>query len=334
MIENKIIAWYEKHKRDFPWRHTKNPYYIWVCEVMSQQTQMSRVVDYYQRFLKIFPTIETLATANEFDLLKAWEGLGYYSRVRNMKIAAQQVLTEFAGVFPQNYQDLLKLKGVGTYTAAAIAAIAFDEPVAAVDGNVLRVYTRMIELADDILAQKTKNTIKQRLEQEMTNKNPSSFNQGLIELGATICLPQNPLCLKCPLQAECQAYKNKTTNRFPVKKAKVKQVEERYYTFIVQNQQRAVFLQKQQEKQLLHGLFALPQYENEDNFSEVLTSLQKDINLPIHAEAVTYKGQYKHIFSHKIWIMDVYIVPVTQSNMHFHDSELVPLANAHRKVLA
>jgi len=334
-LENNIIPWYEAVKRDFPWRHTKHPYYIWVCEVMSQQTQLSRVVGYYERFLRIFPSVADLAAADEDKLLKAWEGLGYYSRVRNMQSAARQIMVEFDGEFPSTYETLLKLKGIGTYTAAAIASIAFDEPVAAVDGNVLRVYTRLKLIEDDILAQKTKNNIKGLLEQDMTRRNPSSFNQGLIELGATVCLPQNPLCLSCPLQQMCGALAHKRTHMYPVKKKKAKQVEEQYYTFILMYGDK-LYLRKQTKAGLLRGLYALPQYENNDNLDEVLNTLSEDTGCHISREVVSFKGQYKHIFSHKIWLMDVYVAHVTEvdTDSHFHDEERVALANAHRNVLS
>jgi len=334
-LENKIISWYEEAKRDFPWRHTKNPYYIWVCEVMSQQTQLSRVVGYYERFIKMFPTLTDLAHAPEDDLLKAWEGLGYYSRVRNMQTAALQILAVFDGQFPQTYAELLQLKGVGTYTAASIASIAFGLPVAAVDGNVLRVYTRLCMIEDDIAAQKTKNKIKAMLEQEMSARDPSSFNQGMIELGATICLPQKPLCEHCPLQDMCEALLHKQTNKYPVKKKLAKQVEEQYYTFILIRDD-TLYLRKQAQQGLLHGLYALPQYENNDNLGEVLEVLSLDTGCDIVSDHVVFKGKYKHVFSHKIWLMDVYVVPISGSYSpdHFHDSSMVPVANAHRKLIA
>jgi len=333
-LEDSIIPWYEVAKRDFPWRHTKNPYYIWVCEIMSQQTQLARVVGFYERFLAIFPTVTDLAYAQEDALLKAWEGLGYYSRVRNMQKAALQILNEFNGEFPHTYDELLKLKGVGTYTAASIASIAFDEPVAAVDGNVLRVYTRLSCLSDDILAQKTKTKVKASLDAELTGRNPSSFNQGLIELGATVCLPQNPRCQHCPLQDMCKAYAEKETNRYPVKKKRIKQVEEQYYTFILVRDGE-IYVRKQVKDGLLHGLYALPQYENNDDLSAVLEQLKRDTECNIVMERLVFKGQYKHIFSHKIWLMDVYVVPIESDvpATNFYDIAVVPLANAHRNVI-
>ena len=333
MLENKIIPWYEENKRDFPWRHTTNPYYIWVCEVMSQQTQMSRVIDYYYRFLQIFPTVADLANAAADDLLKAWEGLGYYSRVRNMQAAAQQVIAEYAGEFPRTYDALLSLKGVGTYTAAAVASISFGEPVAAVDGNVLRVVARLYELPDDILAQKTKNKVKQLLEAEMTTQNPSSFNQGFIELGATVCLPQNPKCQHCPLQADCHALKHGTISLFPVKKKKAKQKEIDYYTFILVNDRDEIYFTKQDQQALLHGLYALPQYEAEDNFAETLQLLEKDTGITIDATKVSYKNKYRHVFSHIIWNMETYVVYVGNTEESFYNPDVVALANAHRKVI-
>ena len=333
-MEQQVIQWYEANKRDFPWRYTQNPYYIWICEIMSQQTQMVRVVEYYQRFIAMFPTLETLADAEEEQLLKAWEGLGYYSRVRNMQIAARTIVDELGGVFPNNYEALLTLKGIGTYTAASIASIAFDEPVAAVDGNVLRVYSRLVEMEDDILQQKTKNKVKVALEKELTALNPSSFNQGMIELGALICTPTSPKCQQCPLIDRCIAHQLGTIAKYPVKKKKTKQKEEELYTFIIYNKNQDIYMKKEGEKQFLHGLYALPQYTNNDNIAEVFAELAVDLQLKLDSDSLEYKGKYQHIFSHKIWNMSVYVCRANTNEVaDFVKIAEAPIANAHRKLL-
>lgn len=329
-IEKILIEWYEENKRDFPWRHTKNPYYIWVCEVMSQQTQLNRVVDYYHRFLQFFPTIESLACANQDDLLKAWEGLGYYSRVRNMQIAAQTILREYRGAFPDTYDELLKLKGVGTYTAASVAAIAFAEPVVAVDGNVLRVYARLIEMEDDILKQRTKNKVKAELEKIITSYNPSSFNQGLIELGATICLPKNPKCERCPLQSHCLAYLKTTYHQYPKKQKKKPQEIFCYQTFVVVDQNGLVYMLQDKEQNFLHGLYQLPQIIDNDDEVEIWW---RENFLDVMIQNMSYQGVFKHIFSHKIWQMRVYVISIELGDYRFVDTKKVAMTNAHRKIL-
>ncbi|MGL5042506.1 MAG: A/G-specific adenine glycosylase [Culicoidibacterales bacterium] len=333
-FEKELIRWYTENRRDFPWLYTKNPYHIWICEIMSQQTQIVRVVGYYERFLTIFPRIEDLAAADEQTLLKAWEGLGYYSRVRNMQTAAQYIVGELKGVFPSDYEGLKELRGVGTYTAAAVAAIAFGKPVAAVDGNVLRVYSRLVELEDDILQQKTKDKVKLALEEHLTCLNPSYYNQGLIQVGALICLPVNPKCNICPLQSYCRAKQFNTINKFPYKKKKIKPVKTGYYTFIIYNKDNQIYLTKEIQNQFLYGLYALPQYPNEDNFADVIKQLSELLMIDFDIDAFEFKGIYNHLFSHKNWVMSVFLYGVAnQKSDNFVCYNEVPMANAHRKVL-
>lgn len=333
-IENEIFNWYNENKRDFPFRQTKNPYFIWISEIMSQQTQMSRVVDYYQRFIKSFPTIEDLANAEQEALLKAWEGLGYYSRVRNMQVAAQMVMEEFDGVFPTDYKDIIKLKGIGPYTGGAIASICFDEKVAAIDGNVLRVTTRYFEDGRDIAKQATKNQIKKEVEAFMPSKHTGEFNQALIELGATICTPTKPLCNECPLNSRCKAFAAETQAQFPVNNKKVKQVEENWDTFIIENQNGEIMM-LEQEVQFLHGLFLLPQEKFEDDVNSSVASLEDKYHIKIDIETLNFIGNYKHIFSHKIWKMNVYYVRALESedDSLFYRYMEKPVANAHRNFL-
>ena len=335
-IEDKMIIWYNENKRDFPFRRTQEPYNIWISEIMSQQTQMARVVPYYLRFIEMFPTLEDLANAEEEQLLKAWEGLGYYSRVRNMQTAAKMIVEEYNGIFPDTYKELLKLKGVGTYTAAAIASISFGAHEAAIDGNVLRVFSRLTLMDDDILAQKTKNQVKQVMDKWIV-KDAHQFNQAFIELGATICTPTQPNCLACPLAEDCLARKTQTIDKYPVKIKKVKQKTEMLDTFILVNSKQEIIMLKQ-TTQFLGGMYLLPQVSYEDDLQGSLEEVAALVGSDtIAEEQVQFVGEYRHVFSHKIWEMRVYICEIeatTENSARFLNPEEIPIANAHGNILS
>jgi len=228
-----LIRWYEHHKRDLPWRHTRDPYRIWLSEVILQQTRVAQGLPYYQRFVEAYPTVEALAAADEAALLRLWQGLGYYSRARNLHRTARQISTERRGRFPQTYTDLLRLSGIGSYTAAAVASFAFGEKVAVVDGNVYRVLARVFGIAEDITttgARKTFATLANRLIQ--ATDDPATYNQAIMEFGAIQCTPVAPDCLLCPLQQACVAYQTGRQQRLPVKSRKAP-VRERYFNYLV-----------------------------------------------------------------------------------------------------
>ncbi|AQG82655.1 A/G-specific adenine glycosylase [Spirosoma montaniterrae] len=228
-----LEAWYERHKRDLPWRHTRDPYRIWLSEVILQQTRVAQGKPYYERFIDAYPTIADMARADERELLRLWQGLGYYSRARNLHQTARYVTDELAGKFPDSFQKLLKMKGIGVYTAAAVASFAFGERVAVVDGNVYRVLARVFGIADDITtttAKKTFAALAQRLIQQAND--PAIYNQAIMEFGAIQCTPVLPDCLLCPLQQQCIAYQTGRQQKLPVK-AKKSPVRERYFQYIV-----------------------------------------------------------------------------------------------------
>ena len=225
-----LLAWYDENKRDLPWRGDHpDPYQVWVSEIMLQQTRVAAVLGYYQRFMEALPTVEDLAAGEEDKLLKLWQGLGDYNRARSLKKAARQIVDGWAGRFPENYEDLLKLAGVGEYTAGAIASIAFGVPVPAVDGNVLRVVARMTGDDGDITRPQTRNRRREGLRAAMPLEAPGDFNQALMELGATVCLPNGaPLCEKCPAAHLCRAFQDGRTGELPVKGIKkARRVEKR-----------------------------------------------------------------------------------------------------------
>ena len=228
-IVKPLVNWYRENKRDLPWRHNPNAYRVWVSEIMLQQTRVEAVKGYYDRFLKALPTVKDLAEAEEDKLLKLWEGLGYYNRVRNMQKAAQQIMVDHAGRFPDTYEEILQLKGIGNYTEGAISAFAYGIPKPAVDGNVLRVISRITGSYEDIMKQSVRKKIESALEQVIPTDAASDFNQGLIELGAIVCVPNGgPKCEQCPVKEYCIAHAENLTAEIPVKKkAKARKIEER-----------------------------------------------------------------------------------------------------------
>ena len=254
-FRQKLLAWYDANKRDLPWRRSKNPYHIWVSEIMLQQTRVDTVIPYYERFLEWFPTVESLAIAPEERLLKAWEGLGYYSRVRNMQIAAQQIMNEFNGKFPSTYEGISSLKGIGPYTAGAIASIAFNLPQPAVDGNVMRVLARLFEVNHDIGNPSNRKIFQAMMEILIDPERPGDFNQALMDLGSDIEAPVNPRPEDSPVKEFSAAYQHGTMDIYPIKAPKKKPVPIYLNALVVQNDQGQFLLEKNESEKLLAGIF-------------------------------------------------------------------------------
>ena len=302
-----LLEWYAVSKRDLPWRENQDPYRIWLSEIMLQQTRVEAVKEYYTRFLHALPTVSSLADAPEEVLLKLWEGLGYYSRVRNMQKAAVTVMNEYGGHLPADHDALLKLSGIGPYTAAAIASIAFDIPKAAVDGNVLRIYTRLGANGKDIADPAFKKEVAQALDAVIPKDAPGAFNQAMMDLGATVCLPNGaPLCTSCPLSHLCLACHDGTQTSYPVKSKSKARTIEKMTVFLIRHDD-TIILRKRSEKGLLAGMYEplhAPGWMDED---EALTFI-KELNLdPLHIERIE---DAKHIFTHKEWHMIAYEVKV------------------------
>ncbi|CAG0910098.1 unnamed protein product [Cyprideis torosa] len=222
MFSKKIIDWYQINKRDLPWRNTKDPFTIWLSEIILQQTRVAQGLPYYQRFIKAFPNLEKLAVASEQEVLKLWQGLGYYSRARNLHYSAIYIVNELNGKFPSNYNDLLNLKGVGDYTASAIASICYNEPTAVVDGNVYRVLARYFGIETAINSTKGVKEFKLLAQELIDDDNPGTHNQAVMEFGARMCKPQNPDCLSCPLKESCVSLQKNKVNLLPFKEKKLK----------------------------------------------------------------------------------------------------------------
>lgn len=261
-----ILIWFDKNKRNLPWRTHSDPYKIWLSEIILQQTRVAQGIDYYLKFTETYSTIQDLAAASEQDILRLWQGLGYYSRARNLHATAKFIVENHRGKFPNNYKELLKLKGIGPYTAAAIASIAFQEAVSAVDGNVFRVFSRYFNIHLDISQPKTRNYFFQLGNEIIDPKKPGDFNQAVMELGATVCLPVNPKCEICPVNESCEALTQKTITQLPVKTKKTK-VSQRYFHFMEISDGKNFLMTKREEKDVWKNLFTFPLIELSENES-------------------------------------------------------------------
>ena len=304
-----LVSWYRENHRELPWRQNVSAYRVWVSEIMLQQTRVEAVKPYFERFLKAFPTVKELAQADEDQLLKMWEGLGYYNRVRNMQKAAKVIMSEYQGIFPSEYDQIRDLPGIGNYTAGAIASFAFGIPKAAVDGNVLRVVSRMMASEEDIMKASVRKNMEQMLEQVIPADAAFDFNQGLIELGATICGPNGePRCDICPLASLCLAYKEGCQDRLPVrKKAKERRIEER--TILIFQDLETVAIQKRPKNGLLAGMYEFPNVEGRLSMDEVIAYSKKIGLMPVHVQKL---ADAKHIFSHVEWRMTGYHIQVDE----------------------
>ncbi len=302
-----LLAWYRENARDLPWRRTRDPYRIWVSEIMLQQTRVVAVLGYYDRFLKAFPTVRALAEALEEQLLKCWEGLGYYSRARNLQKAANVIVNEHGGAFPETYEALLKLPGIGEYTAGAIASSAFAQPVPAVDGNVLRVVSRITNCYDDVADLKVRKRFRNEIAEIFPEEEAAIriFNQALMELGATVCVPNGaPKCANCPAAGLCEARKRGTWAELPVKAPKKeRRVEEK--TVFLLFQKGRIALRKRENKGLLAGLWEFPNVPGRLDEAQAQSAL-RDWGVT----AGEWKKQLaaKHIFTHVEWHMSGYVL--------------------------
>lgn len=309
-IAGPLLAWYDDNARILPWREDASPYRVWVSEIMLQQTRVEAVKPYFERFTSELPGIRELAECPEERLLKLWEGLGYYNRVRNMQKAAQAVMEECGGRMPGDYEKLLKLPGIGHYTAGAVASIAFRIPVPAVDGNVLRVLSRVTMCGDDILKQSVKSRWESELKAVIPKDRPGDFNQALMELGAVICVPNGmPKCGSCPIRELCMAREHDRIFEYPKKaQKKSRKVEDRTVLVIREGERTAIC--RRPEKGLLAGMYELPNLKGRLSQQEVLDYLKKRKLSPIRIRRLE---DAKHIFSHIEWHMTGYLIRVEET---------------------
>ena len=296
-----VLAWYDRGHRDLPWRHTKDAYRIWISEIMLQQTRAETVVSYYERFLERYPTVRDLANAPEEDVLKSWEGLGYYSRARSLQKAARMIVGEFGGELPRDVDKLRSLPGIGDYTAGAIASIAFGIPAAAVDGNVERVICRYYAVEDEVGTPAVRRQVTAMTQALVPFDRPGAFANAMMEMGATMCTPRNPACLLCPVRETCQGFAKGIAQELPHKpKKKAQRVENRAVLLVFCGER--VLITKRKEK-LLGGLFVFPDVLEESDPAALCAALETQ---GIRAAYDEHIGHARHVFTHLIWEMDVH----------------------------
>jgi len=300
-FSTKIIKWYHKNKRELPWRQDVNPYYIWLSEVILQQTRVNQGLPYYYKFIKNYPTIVDLAHASEEKVLKDWQGLGYYSRARNLHTAAKMVAKDYNGKFPNTYENILKLKGVGGYTAAAIASTAFNLPYPAIDGNVQRVVSRIFGVTNPVNGSVGQKQIEEILIEVFDKKDPGNFNQAMMEFGALHCKPQQPLCNECPFHLECYALQHNKVTELPVKQKKVK-VKTRYFLYVVPQQSKYEYVVQRTENDIWKNLFQFPLVELEEPLlfpdEKNIQPLLKNIKGKYNIKHISH--EYKHVLTHRV----------------------------------
>lgn len=322
-VEN-LLHWFDYNARILPWREDPTPYNVWISEIMLQQTRVEAVRLYFERFIERIPDIKALAHIDEEELLKLWEGLGYYNRARNLKKAAQMVMKEYGGKLPADYDKLLQLPGIGSYTAGAIASLAFQIPRPAVDGNVLRVMKRVEGSFDDITKARVKKDMEQDLLEIMPKDRPGDYNQAIMDLGATICIPNGkPLCDICPLMHICKAFHNQIQMEIPVKKKKKERRIEDKTVLLLQKGNRYA-IQKRKKSGLLPGLWELPNLEGKLS----ILALEEKLNEMGYNQVIVHKlGESKHIFSHIEWHMIGYHVILDNQDIVLEDSPYIANKN-------
>lgn len=340
-IQQNLLDWYTYQKRELPWRKDKDPYKIWVSEIMLQQTRVETVIPYFERFMGQFPTIQALAEAEEQQVIKAWEGLGYYSRARNLHSAVKEVVATYGGEVPNDPHQVAKLKGVGPYTTGAIMSIAFDRKWPAVDGNVFRVFSRLFHLTDDIAKPATRKKFEQIANSVIPETHPGDFNQALMELGATICKPTSPTCLICPVRENCAGFATGVQEELPIKsKAKAPKQVSVACLWITDGEH--VLLAKRENAGLLAGMWSLPTLEpvsTKTMEQEITQYLQQYAIKPKNKQIL---GTYEHIFTHRHWKITLHRVQVTDLQLDVElfkwhpigELDNLAMANVYRKALS
>lgn len=308
-IVQPLLNWYRANSRRLPWRENREPYRVWVSEIMLQQTRVETVIPYYRRFMERFPTAASLATCEDEELFKLWEGLGYYSRARNLKKAARVICERHQGQFPEEYGQILALPGIGDYTAGAVASIAFEEPKAAVDGNVLRVVTRLTQDGTDITDAKFRVQVTEDLEKVYPPEGRGDFTQSLMELGAVVCVPNGePKCVECPLSHLCGAYNSGTQLQYPVRKKKAARRIEQKTVLILRCQDR-IALRRREQKGILSGMWELPNADGVLNGQQIAQWLaERALAAGAVRAPADGKNQLKHVFTHVEWHMTYWVI--------------------------
>lgn len=330
-IGNKLVKWYENNKRDLPWRHTNDPFKIWLSEVILQQTRIEQGIPYYYKFIDQYSDVTALANAHQDELLKLWEGLGYYSRARNLHKAAQQIVTQHGGKIPSDYDELIKIAGIGPYTASAIASIAFNRPHAVIDGNVQRVISRLFCIDEPINSQQGKKLLNELAEMLLLKSNSGAYNQAIMELGATICKPQNPNCERCPLIAHCMAFERKAQHQYP-KKEKKRKVRRRYFSYFVILTNNCVLLRKRSQGDIWMGLWepVLLEHKNESGFETDIVCLKNTFKVSA-LEVLHETGLNQHLLTHQKIIYNIKMIYLTESFQAFYEYEKIHIRSIFDK---
>lgn len=317
-----IENWYVKHKRDLPWRDISNPYLIWISEIILQQTRVAQGYDYYLRFIKTFPNVKALAEASEEEVLNVWQGLGYYSRARNLHFAARTIAKK--GEFPTTYEEIRALKGVGDYTAAAICSFAFGQPYATVDGNVYRVLSRYYGIKNPIDTSAGKNFFAQLAQQLLDKKNPGLYNQAIMDFGALQCTPQSPNCSNCPLSDSCLAFSQKEIESYPVKSKKAA-VKDRYFVYILIKSNQGILMKRRGDGDIWQGLYEpyLLEYSSVPKEEMVINHLLERFSLQDIFIQNICKG-LKHVLTHRRLYVDCYEMNLN-SDFHIEGYVSIPL---------
>lgn len=323
-----ILSWYEVHQRQLPWRNISDPYRIWVSEIILQQTRIAQGYEYYLRFIKAFPTVADLAHADEDEVLKLWQGLGYYSRARNMRTAAQTILSDYNGHFPTTYNDVLSLKGIGAYTAAAICSFAYNQPYAVVDGNVYRVLSRYYGIDFPIDSTQGKKHFAKLAQELLPVRQGADYNQGLMDFGAMQCTPQSPACETCPLSSSCYAYSKGQVEHLPCKSKKVKTIE-RHFVYVDITTPNGHWLRRRDKNDIWQGLYEFPllEFDHRPSFNEVTVHPFVE-NIQTKGCWREIKTNVKHVLTHQIIFADYYqlsfnkVLPLPEGFISIAEGEL------------
>ena len=332
-IGDVLITWYRKHKRDLPWRKTQDPYLIWVSEIILQQTRISQGTAYYQRFIEKFPNIDSLATANIDEVLKIWQGLGYYSRARNMYETALEIVSKKQGIFPSKANELQQLKGIGGYTAAAIASISFNEKIPVVDGNVIRWVARMKGFNAPVSSTKLKGEVYKTCVEYIKSHNPGEFNQAMMEFGALQCIPGKPDCSSCPFMKICKAHINYIEEELPTPK-KVKKQKIRYFNYFILKHKGKIILRKRAEDDIWKGLYEFPMIETKrkTSFNTLLKSnVVKQMRISKYNSFREIGIEVRHVLSHQIILARFYELTFIEApKFNFQDVDMVEIASINK----
>ena len=327
-ISKKLTDWYSDYKRDLPWRDISDPYRIWISEIILQQTRVIQGLSYYNRFIEHFPTIAELAEAEEDDVLKYWQGLGYYTRARNLHKAARQIMTDYNGVFPTQHSDIIKLSGIGEYTAAAISSFAYNQPYAVVDGNVYRVLSRLFNIQTPIDSTSGKKEFALLAQNLLSTSNPGMHNQALMEFGALQCVPSAPGCTICTLQSVCLAFENNTVSLLPIKSQKKKSTN-RYFNYLFVKSQDNTFLQKRTGKDVWQNLFEFPLIESDRLFSASELVDDEAFKFLFHniaeVEILKISNPMKHVLSHRVIYAQFFSITISEENEAVKQFSKTPL---------